>query len=131
MKLLFKQRFFSWLDSYDIFYEDGSKAYTVEGKLYWGHRLCIYDASGNEVGMLCEVFFRGFRGLIFILKEIVSAVSERNFHFSGLSIRLTLSLGLSSAIFLSGIMKFRHLTGLSQRLKRNCGILPTHMQSTL
>lgn len=57
MKLLFKQRFFSWLDSYDIFYEDGSKAYSVEGKLYWGHRLCIYDASGNEVGMLCEVFF--------------------------------------------------------------------------
>ena len=25
MKLLFKQRFFSWLDSYDIYYEDGMK----------------------------------------------------------------------------------------------------------
>ena len=31
MKLLFKQRFFSWFDSYDIYYEDGDVAYTVEG----------------------------------------------------------------------------------------------------
>ena len=36
MKLLFKQRFFSWLDSYDIYYEDGSTAYTVKGQLSWG-----------------------------------------------------------------------------------------------
>lgn len=33
MKLYFKQRFFSWFDSYDIYYEGGSVAYTVEGKL--------------------------------------------------------------------------------------------------
>ena len=26
MKLLFRQRFFSWFDSYDIWYEDGSLA---------------------------------------------------------------------------------------------------------
>ena len=32
MKLYFKQRFFSWFDSYDIYYEDGSVAYTVEGR---------------------------------------------------------------------------------------------------
>ena len=44
MKLWFKQRFFSWFDSYDIYYEDGSTAFTVEGKLSWGHRLHILDA---------------------------------------------------------------------------------------
>ena len=43
MKLLFKQRFFSWFDSYDIYYEDGSTAYTVGGKLAWGHKLVISD----------------------------------------------------------------------------------------
>ena len=32
MKLLFRQRFFSWLDSYDVYYENGQIAYTVEGK---------------------------------------------------------------------------------------------------
>lgn len=54
MRLLFKQRFFSWFDSYDIYYEDGSVAYTVQGKLSWGHKLVIYDANGNEVGMVLQ-----------------------------------------------------------------------------
>ena len=36
MKLYFKQRFFSWFDSYDIYLEDGSTFYTVEGPLSWG-----------------------------------------------------------------------------------------------
>ena len=42
MRLLFKQRFLSWFDSYDIYDEEGRTAYTVEGKLSWGHRLEIY-----------------------------------------------------------------------------------------
>jgi len=54
MKLLFKQRFFSWFDSYDIYYEDGSVAYTVEGKLDWGHCLHILDAGGNHIGTVRE-----------------------------------------------------------------------------
>lgn len=54
MKLLFKQRFFSWLDSYDIYDEQGNTVFTVEGKLSWGHRLVIYDAAGQEVGMVKE-----------------------------------------------------------------------------
>lgn len=32
MKLLFKQRFFSWLDRYDIYDENENVVYTVEGK---------------------------------------------------------------------------------------------------
>lgn len=54
MKLLFKQRFFSWLDSYDIYYEDGSVAYTVEGQLAWGHKLVICGPDGRELGMVRE-----------------------------------------------------------------------------
>ena len=50
MKLLFKQRFFSWFDSYDIFGEDGATLYTVKGQLAWGHLLKIFDAQENEVG---------------------------------------------------------------------------------
>ena len=54
MKLLFKQRFFSWLDSYDIYDESGAPVYTVEGKLAWGHKLVITDAFGREAGMIKE-----------------------------------------------------------------------------
>ena len=50
MKLLFKQRLFSWFDSYDIYDEDGNTMYVVKGELSWGHMLRIYDAKGNEVG---------------------------------------------------------------------------------
>jgi len=57
MKLLFKQRFFSWLDSYDIFDQNGSTVYTVQGQLDWGHCLKIFDASGREVGTVKEKIF--------------------------------------------------------------------------
>ena len=50
MKLMFKQRFFSWFDSYDIYNEVGETVYTVKGQLAWGHLLKIYDAQGYEVG---------------------------------------------------------------------------------
>ena len=50
MKLLFKQRFFSWFDSYDIYDEEGNTLFTVEGKLSWGHCLHILDPYGNHIG---------------------------------------------------------------------------------
>lgn len=52
MKLHFKQRFFSWFDSYDIYDEDGEVFFTVEGKMSWGHKLVIYDRRGNEIAMV-------------------------------------------------------------------------------
>ena len=50
MKLLFKQRLFSWFDSYDIFDEQGNTVYTVKGQLSWGHCLKIFDTHGREIG---------------------------------------------------------------------------------
>lgn len=52
MKLLFKQRAFTWFDSYDIFDEAGDTVYTVQGRLAWGHRLEISDAAGNYLGQV-------------------------------------------------------------------------------
>jgi len=54
MKLLFKQRLFSWFDSYDIYDESGNTVYVVKGQFSWGHKLIIYDAYGNEVGMVVQ-----------------------------------------------------------------------------
>lgn len=54
MKLLFKQRMFSWFDSYDIFDEAGNVLYTVRGELAWGHLLRIYDGRGFEIGHIKE-----------------------------------------------------------------------------
>ena len=54
MRLIFKQRLFSWFDSYDIYFEGGEIAYTVKGQLAWGHCLKIYDARGTELGTVKE-----------------------------------------------------------------------------
>ena len=57
MRLLFKQRLFSWFDSYDNYDEDGSTVYTVEGKLSWGHCLHILDAHEEHIGTVQEKVF--------------------------------------------------------------------------
>ena len=54
MKLYFKQRFFSWFDSYDVWNESGHVAYTVQGRLSFGHLLEIHDPNGNRLGSVQE-----------------------------------------------------------------------------
>ncbi|MBR5223661.1 MAG: LURP-one-related family protein [Clostridia bacterium] len=57
MKLLFKQRLFSWFDSYDIYDEAGNTLYVVKGQLSWGHLLKIFDKNGREVGTVKQRIF--------------------------------------------------------------------------
>lgn len=82
MRLLFKQRFFSWFDSYDIYDENGNTVYTVEGKLAWGHCLHILNAMGDHIGTVQQ------RVLTFLPKfeltsaSCITAVSARNLPFS-------------------------------------------------
>ncbi len=57
MRLLFKQRFFSWFDSYDIYDEQGITVFTVKGQLSWGHCLHILDRNGNHIATVKEVIF--------------------------------------------------------------------------
>ncbi len=54
MKLYFKQRLFTWFDSYDIYDELDNTLYTVKGQLAWGHCLKIFDAAGNAIGCVKE-----------------------------------------------------------------------------
>ncbi len=55
LKLYFKQRFFSWFDSYDIYdTATGATAFTVEGKLAWGHCLHILDPQGRHIATVEE-----------------------------------------------------------------------------
>lgn len=54
MKLLFKQRFFSWLDSFNIYNEKDEIIYTVEGQLSFGHRLHIYDKHHQHIATIKE-----------------------------------------------------------------------------
>ncbi|MBQ7433329.1 MAG: LURP-one-related family protein [Lachnospiraceae bacterium] len=51
MKLLIKQRVFSWTDSYDIYDEAGNQKYFVKAAFFaFGHQLQVYDGAGREIG---------------------------------------------------------------------------------
>lgn len=55
MKLLIKQRVFSWTDSYDVYDENENAKYFVKAEfLSLGHRLHVYDMAGNELGLIKE-----------------------------------------------------------------------------
>ena len=54
IRLLFKQRFFSWFDSYDIYDQAGNVFFVVKGAPSWGHRLHIYNAVGEQLGLIQE-----------------------------------------------------------------------------
>ena len=79
MKLLFKQRFFSWFDSYDIYDEMGNTVYVVKGELSWGHQLRIYDPYGNEVGLIKEKILTWFPKFEMYLNDIYVGSINKEF----------------------------------------------------
>ena len=81
MKLIFKQRFFSWFDSYDIYSESGETLYTVKGALAWGHLLRIYNASGEEIGMVKEKIFTWLPCFEIYLREAYLGCIRKEFTF--------------------------------------------------
>lgn len=81
MKLLFKQRMFSWLDSYDIFDENGNTVFTVKGELSFGHSLCIMDAAGNLAGRVKEKVLTFMPKFEMYEKEVYLGCVQKEFTF--------------------------------------------------
>ena len=55
MKLILKQRFFSWTDTYDVFDEDDCVKYFIKAEFFsFGHTLHVYDTTGTEVALIKE-----------------------------------------------------------------------------
>ncbi len=55
MKLLIKQRVFSWGDTYDIYDEQGNVRYIVKSELFsLGHQIHVFDVNQHEVAAIHE-----------------------------------------------------------------------------
>lgn len=77
MKLLFKQRFFSWFDSYDIYDEAGTTLFTVEGQLAWGHTLHINDAQGTHIATVKQRLFTFLPKFdLFVGEELLGTITK-------------------------------------------------------
>lgn len=57
MKLILKQKIFTWLDSYNVYGESGETLYTVGSAPALSHHLIIYDAENNPVGEIRQRIF--------------------------------------------------------------------------
>ncbi|MGN1015114.1 MAG: LURP-one-related/scramblase family protein [Butyricicoccus sp.] len=82
MKLLIKQRVFSWTDSYDVYDEQGEVRYFVKADLLsLGHRLHVYNAAGSEVGRIQEKVFRLLPEFEIIMDGAVKGTIQKKFAF--------------------------------------------------
>lgn len=53
MRLLIKQRVFSWTDTYDVYDENENPKYFVKAEFFaLGHQIHVYDMQGNELGAI-------------------------------------------------------------------------------
>lgn len=95
MKLLFKQRLFSWFDSYDIYNENGETVFTVKGKPSWGHKLHILNRNGEHIATVKQVIltfmprfdlYEGDRCIGSLQKKISFFKPQYEIDFNGWSI---------------------------------------------
>lgn len=82
MKLLIKQRVFSWSDTYDIYDEEENPKYFVQAEVFsLGHQLHVYDRFDNEIGVIHQKVFSFLPEFsIEIQGEIVGTI-YKNFTF--------------------------------------------------
>ncbi len=96
MRLLIKQRIFSWSDTYDIYDEFQNVRYFVKAEVFtFGHQLHAYDALGNELGQINQKIFT-FTPLIVRIKFFVPV---------GVYLRLAAANILSQAFSAQDIIK--------------------------
>ena len=81
MKMLFKQKLFSWFDSYDIYDQNNEILYRVKGQFGWGHVLKIFDRNGNEVGMIKEKVFTWLPKFIIYKNDVEVGYIRKEFTF--------------------------------------------------
>ena len=79
MALCIKEHLFSWTEKYDVYDENQSVLYSVEGE-FWslGHKIHILDAKGEEVAYIHEkvwAFFKTFE--IYLQGEKKGTLKEK------------------------------------------------------
>ena len=88
MKLRFKQKLFSWFDSFSIFDESGDVVFTVKGELAWGHLLRIYNARMEELGSVRERVLTFLPKFDLYLSDQYAGCIQKEFTFLRPSFRL-------------------------------------------
>lgn len=83
MKLLIKQRIFSWTDSYDVYDETGEARYEISAEFFsFGHQIHVYDKrSGRELGSIHEKLFTFLPAFEIVIDGRVQGTIRKEFSF--------------------------------------------------
>lgn len=83
MRLLIKQRVFSWSDTYDVYNQYGEARYYVKAELFsFGHQIHVYDKrSGREVGSIHQKLLTILPKFEIVIDGIPSGEIHRDFTF--------------------------------------------------
>lgn len=80
MKLMIKQRVFSWGEKFDIYDEQGNVKYFVKGEIFsFGHKLHIFDNFDREIGGVYEKFLSFPKQFEIVLNGFVQGTITKQF----------------------------------------------------
>lgn len=107
MRLLIKQRVFSWSDTYDVYDEEGNVRYFVRAEVFaLGHQIHVYDAAHVEVGMIRQKLFNLLPVFEIETGGIKRGQIENSLPCSSRNMILILMDGVWREISLAGIMMY-------------------------
>lgn len=82
MKLMIKQRVFSWGEKFDIYDQEGNVKYFVKGEVFsLGHQLHVFDLYDNEVGTVQQQLFRLLPKFDIVVNGEVKGTITKKFTF--------------------------------------------------
>ena len=82
MRLMIKQRVFSWGEKFDIYDEQGNVKYFVKGEVFsFGHKLHVYDKYEQEIGSVHEKIFSFPKQFEIIMNGSVRGYITKQFTF--------------------------------------------------
>lgn len=78
MKLTFKQKFFSFVDTYKVRDEEGNLVYTAKRHFFFRRRIKIFDKDGAQVGAVKAKFWAFFPTFkIYVGDEYVGKIKKK------------------------------------------------------
>lgn len=81
MKLIFKQKAFSFLDSYNIFDENEQVVFTVKSRFSIGRHFQVYNSKGRMVGELRQRLISLMPTFAIFIKGIFAGYVKKEFSF--------------------------------------------------
>lgn len=121
MKLLMKQRVFSWTDTYDVYDEAGNKKYFVKAELFrLGHQIHVFDVSGNEIGMIKQRLFTLLPSFDIVIGGREFGNIQKEFTFLNRVMKLIITDGVVREISSPGTMMCMRAAVQSCIFQRNC-----------